>query len=283
MTAARWVSGILLVMLAGAAAAEATPVPVPLTFDYRVGGGGGGRDRGDDELRIVRREHTGRAIGLQVLTGVLAGGVGGIGFGKRQLHGERIEELPNPGKGGLQTALQQAMDGWAVEHPQAIPEPQLFVHISAGDWALIYQKLSDEASPYELRYQTTVSLTVPVEGKRKRHKVVGTMECSPTPVSLPYSEWVESDYAGLRSVSEKYVAECAGLFSNNLQAWLAEVPKREVVATVAEPVLEPVPEPAIGEGGPAAPEVSQAPVQAAEPVGTHEQATGEAVPEAQPR
>src|SRR5690606_26292312 len=109
-------------------------------------------------LRVVRREHTGKAIGLQILAGALTGSVGGGSFKKSQLHGEKIKDIPNPGQAQLQAALRMHVEEWQKANPQSVPTEPLLLSLQAGDWALLYQELDEEQTPYELRYRMNITL-----------------------------------------------------------------------------------------------------------------------------
>lgn len=186
------------------------------TVNYQIGKGEGGRDQGDFQLRFVGREHTGRAIGIQALTGALLGGAGGIGFGKSQLHGRRIESLPNPGVSLLRDAIERKIDDYFSAHPDRLPDEPVTVNVQGHDWVLIYEKLSDEDSPYELRYTTTISVTSRSRGFLRQGRYSFSMNCSPERRTASLEDWERDDYSMVKRVADDYVAECVERFATVL-------------------------------------------------------------------
>lgn len=218
-------------------------------FAYEFGvlnAGDGGRNNGDAVLRVVRREHTGKAIGLQVLTGVLAGGIGGVGFKKSQLHGEKIKDIPNPGQDLLLAEVRRRIEQWQVAHPEQAPQEPVTVSLIGGDWVLLYQELDEGQTPYELRYRTRLTLKGPSRGFLKASRTYGSVECMPEPVVQGYEAWADDGFAGVKAVRLAYVEQCAAQFAELIPTWLAVVPMREVPNTIAatavvaaEPAAEP--------------------------------------------
>ena len=211
--------GTALLALAMTNAYAKKPEAAPgFNYEFSVGAGAKGRQNGDAELRVVRREHTGRAIGLQIATGLLGGGA--MGFGKNQLHGERMKEIPNPGKDVLQDALRAQVQQWQADNPQRVIDQPLIVDLQGSDWVLMYQELDQTDTPYELRYSTRISLRSPSRGFVKGSEWYGNFTCTPTPVVQTYPAWADGDFAGVRDVRARYVADCAQQFAQLLPQWM---------------------------------------------------------------
>ena len=204
------------------AAPVSTAVRIPLS--YRTGAGENGRDLGDEVLRVVRRAHTGRAVGLQVLTGALLGGVNGVGFGKARLHGEKIKAIPNPGQDLLQAALRSRLDAYFSMHPDALPTESLPVQISGHDWLLIYQELGNGSTPYELRYSADIQGLSKRTGFLRTERSPIALHCQPAPRTASLERWEAEDYAAVKAVAEEYAAQCASEFENQLAIWFPVPP-----------------------------------------------------------
>ncbi|MCD9088186.1 hypothetical protein [Stenotrophomonas sp. SY1] len=214
------------------AQAEDSTTEPAFTYEFGVlNAGDGGRNNGDEVLRVVRREHTGKAIGLQVLTGVLAGGIGGVGFKKSQLHGEKVRDIPNPGRDLLLAEVRRRIEQWQASHPEQAPQEPVTVSLIGGDWVLLYQELDEEKTPYELRYRTSLTLKGPSRGFFKASKTYGSVECAPEPVVQGYEAWADAEFAGVKSARLAYVEQCAAQFAELIPTWLAVVPMREVPVT----------------------------------------------------
>lgn len=243
-------AAVAAALFSGSAHAEdSEPAPV-FEFQYSTAGtGDGGRNNGDDVLRVVRREHTGKAIGLQVLAGVLTGSVGGGSFKKSQLHGEKIKDIPNPGQAQLQAALRTQVEEWQKANPQSVPTEPLQLNLQAGDWALLYQELDQEQTPYELRYRIKITLQSPSRGFFKGNDRYGSLECAPEAVVQPYEAWADNAFAGVKQVEAQYVEQCSAQFAKLLPEWMAAVPMREMpvavemtTAEAAQPAEQMMPE-----------------------------------------
>lgn len=214
--------GVALLALAMNNAYAKKPEVAPgFNYEFSVGAGAKGRQAGDAELRVVRRGHTGRAIGLQIATGLLGGGA--MGFGKNQLHGERIKEIPNPGTDVLQDALRTQVEQWQAQNPQRVIDQPLIVELQGSDWVLMYQELDQADTPYELRYSTRIALRSPSRGLLKGAESYGSFTCMPTPVVQTYPAWADGDFAGVRDVRARYVADCAQQFAQLLPQWMQVV------------------------------------------------------------
>lgn len=213
--------------------AEDSTTEPAFAYDFGVvNAGDGGRNNGDAVLRVVRREHTGKAIGLQVLTGVLTGGIGGVGFKKSQLHGEKIKDIPNPGQDLLLAEVRRRIEQWQASHPEQVPQEPVTVSLVGGDWVLLYQELDEGQTPYELRYRTSLTLRGPSRGFFKASKMYGSVECAPEPLVQGYEAWADDEFAGVKAARLTYVEQCAAKFAELIPTWLAAVPMREVPATV---------------------------------------------------
>ena len=207
---------------APAVALVSTALQFPLS--YRVGTGENGRNSGDDVLRVVRRAHTGRAVGLQVLTGALLGGVGGVGFGKARLHGEKIKTIQNPGQELLQVALRSKLDGYFSAHPDAMPREPVSLHISGHDWLLIYQELDNSSTAYELRYGAHIQGASKKIGFMRAEASPIALQCEPTPRTAPLEQWEKDDYAAVKVAAAEYAEQCAADFEKKLATWFPMPP-----------------------------------------------------------
>lgn len=207
------------------AAPVSAALRVPLS--YRTGAGENGRNMGDEVLRVVRRAHTGRAVGLQVLTGALLGGVSGVGFGKARLHGEKIKAIPNPGQDLLQAALRSKLDAYFSMHSDALPPEPLPLQISGHDWLLIYQELGNENTEYELRYSADIHGLSKRTGFLRAERSPIALHCQPAPRTASLERWEADDYAAVKAVAEEYAAQCASEFENQLAIWFpVQLPAR---------------------------------------------------------
>lgn len=190
-----------------------------LPFSYRTGNGENGRESGDGVLRVVRRAHAGRAAGLQVLSSALLGGVSGVGFGKSQLHGEKINSIPNPGQDVLQTALRSKLDEYFSLYPEKLPSSPLPLNVSGHDWVLMYQELTNSDTSYELRYSAYVSGPSKKTGFLRFEPSPVALECRPTPKVASLEEWELDDYAAVRVAASEYAAQCSEDFERRLATW----------------------------------------------------------------
>ncbi len=150
---------------------------LPLHSSMRVGSNG--LPNGDEMLRVVRRGHTGVAIGLQIATSLFARGVAVSTFGKDQLKGEKMEGLGNPGYQLQRDAANAHLKTYFTGHSAALQVDPFPLQVLVSDWLLVYQSLADTKSPYELRY--TVTIGGERSGFLKRKASPISLDCAPTP------------------------------------------------------------------------------------------------------
>ncbi|ADU36365.1 hypothetical protein Varpa_2159 [Variovorax paradoxus EPS] len=146
---------------------------------------------GFDRLRIVRRDHTGRAVAAQVALNVglaaVTGRVGGFaaeGFSKDNLVGDPVLELAgqpwanNPGMKELPEALNEiatrvyaarawkelergrSESGWTREDMVAAAQlpAEADAPINPGAWRLVYENLSGQDELYRLQFSAGLAL-----------------------------------------------------------------------------------------------------------------------------
>jgi hypothetical protein len=139
---------------------------------------------GFEQLRVVRRDHTGRAVAAQVALnaglGVVTGGRGGFvqGFSKDDLIGDAVPELAgqswagNPGLKELPQALGEiatrvyaarawkelergrSESGWTREDMVAAARlpAEADAPVNPGVWRLVYENLSGQDELYRLQF-----------------------------------------------------------------------------------------------------------------------------------
>ncbi|MBB4132456.1 hypothetical protein [Xanthomonas sp. 3075] len=197
---------------------------LPLHSSMRVGSNG--LPNGDEMLRVVRRGHTGAAVGLQIATSLFARGIAVSAFGKGQLKGEKMEGLGNPGYQLQRDAVNAHLKTYFTGHPAALPVDPFPLQVVISDWLLVYQSLADTKSPYELRYAVTIGGERSGLLKRKASPV--NLDCAPTPRTASLEEWEANDYALVKEAAQAYSDECAAKFAERLPQWF---PDREAVAT----------------------------------------------------
>ncbi|MCC4586064.1 hypothetical protein LL962_02845 [Xanthomonas sp. NCPPB 1067] len=182
--------------------------------------GADGLPNGDEMLRVVRRGHTGAYVGLQVAASLFARGVVASAFSKDQLKGEKIKDIGNPGYGLQRDAVNGQLKRYFTGHPGAIPVDPFPLQVVMSDWALIYQSLSDDRSPYELRYSVTIGGERTGLLKRKASRV--HLACTPTPRTASLQEWEADNYALVKQAAQAYTDECAARFAERLPQWFPD-------------------------------------------------------------
>lgn len=145
---------------------------------------------GFEQLRIVRRDHTGQAVATQVALNVglavVTGGRGGFvqGFSKNELIGDAVPELAgqswasNPGLKELPQALGEiatrvyaarawtelergrSEGGWTREdmHAAAQLPAEADAPVNPGVWRLVYENLSGQDELYRLQFSAGLGL-----------------------------------------------------------------------------------------------------------------------------
>ncbi|MCC4604090.1 hypothetical protein [Xanthomonas campestris] len=209
---------------------EGAPMPsadwaLQLPLQAQLNVGSNGLPNGDETLRVVRRGHTGALVGVQIAASLFARGVVASSFSKDQLKGEKIKNIGNPGYALQRDAVNAQLKAYFSGHPSAIPIDPFPLQVVMSDWVLVYQSLSDTASPYELRYN--VSIGGERSGLLKRKASPVHLVCVPTPRTASLEEWEANDYALVKQAAQAYSDECAAKFAERLPQWF---PDREAVA-----------------------------------------------------
>ncbi|WP_349656055.1 hypothetical protein [Xanthomonas sp. 10-10] len=183
-----------------------------------------GQPAGDEMLHVIRRGHTGAVIAGQVagnvITGVLLGRMGGFTFDKRQLKGEEIESIGNPGYALQRDAINMQLKRYFTAKPGAMPIDAFPLQVLMSEWRLVYQSLSDENSPYELRYQ--VSIGGESSGFLKRKASPYSLSCQPVLRTASLEEWQANDYAMVKEAAQAYSDECAAKLAEQLPQWFPD-------------------------------------------------------------
>ncbi|QKW56906.1 hypothetical protein [Stenotrophomonas sp. NA06056] len=188
-----------------------------------LGVGPNGNRLGDPVLRLVMRADTAAVtvakVGLSALAFVT--GVGDIGtsnsFSKNNVRGENIGAVPSPSYGLLPSMIREQLAIYFAAHPGAIPSDERTVEASAGQWSLVYQKLSDADTPYELRHDATIGF--PVVRKLFRSASGGQgVHCQDEARVAPLQEWQADDYAKAKAASREFADACIARF-------VAELPR----------------------------------------------------------
>jgi len=187
-----------------------------------VGASEDGTTNGDEVLRVVRREHTGRAIGLQVAVGLLTRSVGGFTFEKEHLRGEKIKDIANPGMDLQPDRLRERMQAYFTAHPSALPAEQTRLDVASGDWLLVYQALGENQSAYELRYHVRIATPPKKTSFFKSAPGTAVVTCQPEPQVASLEEWEADHYAMVRRTAQAYVDQCAQQFAERLPAVFPE-------------------------------------------------------------
>lgn len=179
--------------------------------------------KGDVALRLVQRSTTGKVAAAFTAIGVLTG-TATSGFRKEDLKGTKIEAIPNPALDALSGAIRSRLDAYFQEHKSALPVAPIMLQIEAGEWLLVYQKLSDADTPYELRFNAKVSVPPKKVGFLKFERSAISMDCQPEPEpkAASLSEWQADDYALVNATARAYVEQCAERFAQALPGWFPE-------------------------------------------------------------
>ncbi len=101
------------------------------------------------------------------------------------------------------------------------------LQVAMSEWRLVYQSLSNDKSPYELRYQVSIG-GESSSGFFKNKASPYSLACRPTPRTASLEEWEANDYALVKEAAQAYSDECASKFAERLPQWF---PDREAVAT----------------------------------------------------
>lgn len=219
-------------VVAGPAAGDVTVAVAPaldLSSLQRVkvtsglGVGPNGNRVGDHVLRLVMRGDTAAVTAAKVGLSALAfvTGVGDIGtsnsFSKNNVRGEDIQSVPSPAFGALPGMIREQLALYFAAHPGAIPSDERTVEASAGQWSLVYQKLSDAETPYELRHDVTIGF--PLVRKLFRSASGGQgVHCQDEARVAPLQEWQADDYAKAKAASREFAEACIVRF-------VAELPR----------------------------------------------------------
>lgn len=214
-----------------------------------LGLGPNGNRQGDYVLRLVMRADTAAVTAAKVGLSALAfvTGVGDIGtsnsFSKNNVRGDDIQSVPSPAFGALPGMIREQLALYFAAHPGAIPSDERTVEASAGQWSLVYQKLSDAETPYELRHDVTIGF--PLVRKLFRSASGGQgVHCQDEARVAPLQEWQADDYAKAKAASREFAEACIVRF-------VAELPRLfpdhgVLPETAAEPEL-PTDTPAVTE------------------------------------
>lgn len=246
------------VAVAAPAAENVAAAPAPATdlsslqrvkVTSGLGLGPNGNRVGDHVLRLVMRADTAAVTAAKVGLSALAflSGVGDIGtsnsFSKNNVRGDDIQSVPSPAFGALPGMIREQLALYFAAHPGAIPSDERTVEASAGQWSLVYQKLSDAETPYELRHDVTIGF--PVVRKLFRSASGGQgVHCQDEARVAPLQEWQADDYAKAKAASREFAEACMVRF-------VAELPRLfpdhgVLPETAAEPEL-PTDTPAVTE------------------------------------
>ncbi|WP_294993139.1 hypothetical protein [uncultured Stenotrophomonas sp.] len=191
-------------------------IKIQPTFDQDKNG----QPHGDRELRLVTREHTGQAaagrIGMVAVSLLARGSFSGDanGFSKRGLEGDRIVTLPSPSFSIMPALIRKELDSYFAAHPEALPEGVTVLQVAAGEWSLIYQKLSDSQTQYELRHEA--SIRFPIVRKFLRSTGGEGVHCVTAPVAAPLANWQEDRYALVKATARQYAQQCVAQFAAQL-------------------------------------------------------------------
>lgn len=214
-----------------------------------LGLGPNGNRVGDPVLRLVMRADTAAVTAAKVGLSALAfvTGVGDIGtsnsFSKNNVRGDDIQSVPSPAYGALPGMIREQLALYFAAHPGAIPSDERTVEASAGQWSLVYQKLSDAETPYELRHDVTIGF--PLVRKLFRSASGGQgVHCQDEARVAPLQEWQADNYAKAKAASREFAEACIVRF-------VAELPRLfpdhgVLPETAAEPEL-PTDAPAVTE------------------------------------
>lgn len=212
-------------------AADAAAVAAVPALDYStlqgikitagLGIGPDGNRFGDPALRLVMRSDTATVTATKVGLFALAAltGVGGQSksFTKNNVRGDSISAVPSPSYGLLPGMIREQLAVYFATHPGAIPSDERTIEASAGQWSLVYQKLNDADTPYELRHDATIGF--PVVRKLFRSASGGQrVHCQDEARVAPLQEWQADDYAKAKAASREFAEACIARF-------VAELPR----------------------------------------------------------
>jgi len=178
------------------------------------------------DLRLVTRGDTAKVTSLKVAGALLGAFAGGrhhtTGFSKEQLKGKRLEALPDPTGALMLPMLEQRIGALLQSRSGHSAAPAaLRIMATPGDWTLIYQHLKRSDTPYELRYQASISAEeAGVDGPGPA-RWMPTVQCRPEPQAMPLGLWQEDAYAQVHGVAADYVRQCADLVEAQVGEWLA--------------------------------------------------------------
>lgn len=218
-----------------------------------LGVGPNGNRVGDHVLRLVMRGDTAAVTAAKVGLSALAfvTGVGDIGtsnsFSKNNVRGEDIQSVPSPAFGALPGMIREQLALYFAAHPGAIPSDERTVEASAGQWSLVYQKLSDAETPYELRHDVTIGF--PLVRKLFRSASGGQgVHCQDEARVAPLQEWQADDYAKAKAASREFAEACIVRFVAELPRLF---PDHGVLPETAVEAGQPAEAPAVTEEAPA--------------------------------
>ncbi|AKN94579.1 hypothetical protein ACU10_17655 [Xanthomonas oryzae pv. oryzicola] len=222
-------------VISGGAGSAALSLPADwallLPLHSRTVASSNGQPAGDEVLHVIRRIHTGANIAGQVIgnvmTAAILGRAGVIKFDKSQLKGEEVQRIGNPGYLIQRDAIKTQLKLYFTAKPGAMLIDPFPLQVAMSEWRLVYQSLSNDKSPYELRYQVSIG-GESSSGFFKNKASPYSLACRPTPRTASLEEWEANDYALVKEAAQAYSDECASKFAERLPQWF---PDREAVAT----------------------------------------------------
>lgn len=190
---------------------------------------------GFDQLRVVRRDHTGGAVAAQVAISVLASAVAGgtvVGaqsFSKDDLSGDPVTELAgqawagNPGMKELPEALGdiatrvyaarawkelqrgRSETGWTREDMESTARMPAVADapVNPGPWRLIYENLSGTDELYRLQFRAGLALASPRFGLPPM-----PANCFYQSEPVAWTAWKADNWQRLREERAKAVDQC---------------------------------------------------------------------------
>lgn len=190
---------------------------------------------GFEQLRVVRRDHTGRAVATQVALNVglavVTGGRGGFvqGFSKDDLIGDAVPELAgqswagNPGLKELPQALGEiatrvyaarawkelergrSESGWTREDMVAAARlpAEADAPLNPGVWRLVYENLSGQDELYRLQFSAGLGLASLRFGLPPM-----PANCFYQSEPVAWTAWQADDWQRLREERTKALAQC---------------------------------------------------------------------------
>lgn len=171
------------------------------------------RDKGDSELRVVTRTHTGLGIGLQVVTSILVRGVSAHSFSKENLNGDAIKDVAHPAGTTFRKSLEARIDG-LLDDPNAFPlgKPAVYrrpLYISSHQFLLVYTELDKDDPLFELHMVVGIA--------KKKEKSFALLPAAPYMCSrstkseenMKLKDWETDNYQHVRRLADKWAEECA--------------------------------------------------------------------------